>query len=213
MKCYVSTFAISSIALVLGLVPSYQANADLAIQFSLDNGLSFDSEVRLLEGDTANIEVYLTDSDINGPIAGLQPGEGLLQFELFLEGDTNFSTITDAALVFPYGGDSDVVDNSFTWDAFNLVAPTPGSQTLLGNFDIVANSQGPTVFTAGDSDLNNVDWLVGSSATSQTIEQALFGANGTDTFNFTVVAVPEPSSILVGLGCVALAATRRRRRS
>lgn len=213
MKSFASTFAISSIALVLGLVPSYQANADLAIQFSLEKDGPFTSEIRLREGDTANIQVYLTDSAINGPVTGLNDGEGLLQFELFLEGDTNFSTITGAAIEPTYGGDSDVVDNSFTWDASNLVAPSPDSQTLLGNFDVVANSQGSTVYTAGDSDLNNVDWLVGSPGNSQTIEQALFGASGTDTYTFTVVAVPEPSSILVGLGCVALAATRRRRRS
>ncbi len=216
MKSYVSTSAriaaLMPVALMLGLFPISQTKADLAIQFSIDEGASFDTEIRLLEDDTATIGVYLTDSEINGPVTA----NGLQSFEFLLEADTMFSSITDAALEFPFendpNGSSSFTSDSIDWDAEAFSFTPTGSQILLGNFEIVANAEGPTVFTASDTDTENNNWFLGSGGNSAPIDDALFGTDGTNTFSLTVVAVPEPSSMLVGFGLVALAASRRRRR-
>lgn len=211
MKRFVSKAARLSFALMLGLVIHSSAEADLEIQFSVDEGASFDTAIELAEGDSANIQIYFTDSEITGPVST----NGLEAFELLVEADTAFLSITGAALQLPYEQVAmvppAVSSDSFVWDAFGFSGTPIGDRILLGSFDIVANAAGQTVFTAGDNDLAEDDWLAGSGGGSTPLDQTIFGPGGSGSFSFTVTAVPEPSSILVGLSLIAFGASRRRK--
>jgi hypothetical protein len=193
MKSSVIRSAIASI--VFGFAFSPFASADLAIQFSTNNGASFSNSLQYQEGDVATIEVYLTDSEVNGAVAT----DGLQAFELFVESSTSVSSITSASLQFPFedSGGSTTASDSFVWDAQSFVGAPTGQQILLGSFDIIANTEGQSIFTASDNDTANDNWLRGGSSGS---------------FSFTVVAVPEPSSLMLGMGLIALCASQRRRR-
>ena len=197
MKSSVIRSAIASI--VFGFAFSPFASADLAIQFSTNNGASFSNSLQYQEGDVATIEVYLTDSEVNGAVAT----DGLQAFELFVESSTSVSSITSASLQFPFedSGGSTTASDSFVWDAQSFVGAPTGQQILLGSFDIIANTEGQSIFTASDNDTANDNWLRG-----------IFGAGSSGSFGFTVVAVPEPSSLMLGMGLIALCASQRRRR-
>jgi hypothetical protein len=217
MKRYASKFFFVFLALSLGLVISSEANAQLSIDFSTDGGINFGDDLNLTVGDTASVGVYLTDLDPNSRIAIL----GLQSFALNVVTDSTVSSITNATLQSPYeavaGGGTFQTDGSFVWEASvpDTTPPTDaprGFQILLGNFDVIGSGVGQSVFTATDINPDAAGWRLGERGDSA--DKDIFGEDETGTFSFTtnVVAVPEPSSTLIGLGLIAFGASRRRRR-
>ena len=203
-----ASFAITCLCLLF----SQSARADITLGFSDDGGLSFANTYFVAPDDSILIDVFLRDSDG----AGVLVNDGLLSFGLIgpLTPTTN-GNVSDTSInpVFDFLPVDDSTATNVEWIAsvFNNAPPT-GVDVLLGSFTFTATSAGSSTITFQDIDPGSgsefVDWLSGTGAG---LDEDIFGAGSTGTFEVSFVAIPEPTGCVVLLGLFSVWTRRRTR--
>ena len=196
------------------------ASADLAIAFSIDNGVNFVDQVEATAGDQLTIGIYLRETD---PVnERLLVDEGIISFGFDLtRSNPGLGTIVDPVVnsEFDFVNHDVTTATGFEWEyGESLGSGIKGANVLLGSFQFDIASPGTSTMTVEDrllgSGTGNASWYTPSFAD---IDEQIFGTGASNSFGFTihaVSAVPEPNSItLFGLLMTGFAVVRRRVRN
>lgn len=174
-------------------------------------------------GDTVDVSVYLqaTEGDLAvGGTKGLISMGTNATFDPTL-GNVTGSVVNGAQFDEQPGTDHDNINGTLFYEGQVKLggAGVKGESIWLGDFSYRIDSAGTNVFRFGDRDPSNpgVDhFLVFDSQNDDFIplDNILFGANLDGTYNLSITAVPEPSSLMLGLSALAIGgAVAWRRRS
>ena len=183
------------------------------LQFSTDNGTTFDNTVNTPTNTGVTIQVFLNDSG-DTTLAD----QGLLGFGLRVAASpSNLGMIDNGVLnpVFEFTTTNTVTPSSVDWATAVFLNPPPnGPSVFLGSFDFTPTADGSTVLSFGDiqpgSGSVNANW---SSGTGTVLDEVIFGPNAANTFSLTInsTAVPEPTvAPILGLALACMAQRRRR---
>jgi len=191
------------------------ASADLVLTFSIDSGANFSNSFDVMTGDSLSIGVYLNETAPDTILAD----EGFFGFGLTaVAAPTGFGTISAASILPLY--DFNTIDeftaSTIDWEAAIFLNDIPvGPSHLLGTFQFDTTVDGSTVITFADrlpgTGTPNVGWLSGFG---NELDQLIFGAGATDTFDLTItaIAIPEPGScVLLAVALIGITFRRRRR--
>ncbi|MEL7500229.1 MAG: PEP-CTERM sorting domain-containing protein [Planctomycetota bacterium] len=203
--------------LVLTLSWSANANADIVIQFSIDDGATFGDSFNIDRGSSVNVGVFLTESSPDTALAN----DGLLGFGLTGNlASSNFGAISAASpdSAFDFQATNEFSATSIDWESLVLNNSVPtGSRIALGSFQFDSIADGISTFTFGDiqpgAGSTNANWLSGAGVE---LDEAVFGTGAADTFQLTLstTAIPEPGSAsMFAMGAMLLVLRRRRANS
>lgn len=177
-------------------------------------------------GDTVDVSVYLRATDgelaVGGP-SGLftmgtrgtfdpVPGDVTNNVVNNVEFEIASQTVDNSIGMLTYLGRVDVA-------ARDPVVGNKGDAIWLGSFSYRIDTPGTNVFRFGDFDpskptLDEFSVLDEDAGDIFGLDNILFGANLDVTYNLSITAVPEPSSLMLGLSALAIgAAVAWRRRS
>ncbi len=196
-------------AAVIFALSSSQTQADLIIEFS--DGNSTGSVFTTGVGSVVNIDVFVTETGSNEELST----DGLVGFGLRA---TYGATSGASAVVI-----ANTIDSAFTtqfdsaFDNANLklsaltTSPPQGTSIALGQFSVLVSDVGVTQFSFGDynpgptfSDFTTVSGV--------DLDPTIFA--GGRTFDFSISAVPEPTTALMfGSAALGMLAPRRRKRN
>lgn len=191
------------------------ADADLIVDFSVDNGNSFADSFDVQTGDSLNIGIYLRQT---APDTILTE-EGLVSWGFDLTRErTNLGEISNLSTnpVFDLETRNVTTASGFEWEySDNTSVGLNGDAIMLGAFQFDSTAEGLSVFTIKDrligSGAGNANWITPAFSF---LDEDIFGAGAADTIQFSVnavSAVPEPNSFAL-LSCIAgLVIVRRRR--
>lgn len=195
-------------AIVFAFQPTSQLQADLVIEFSdgSSTGNSFTASV----GSVVTIDVFVTETFPNTELST----DGLVGFGLSASyGATSgiagvvTANSVDSAFVIPT---DEAFDNSNLKLAAGTINPPKGTSIALGQFSVSVSDIGITEFSFGDYDPSTSDFVTANSA--RDLDPVIFA--GGRTFDFSISAVPEPTTALMfGSATIALLVPRRRKRN
>ncbi|MGB1929487.1 MAG: PEP-CTERM sorting domain-containing protein [Mariniblastus sp.] len=195
-------------AIVFAFQPVSQLQADLVIEFSdgSSTGNSFTASV----GSVVTIDIFVTETNANTELST----DGLVGFGLSASyGATSgiagvvTANSVDSAFVIPT---DEAFDNSSLKLAAGTINPPKGTSIALGQFSVSVSDIGVTEFSFGDYDPSTSDFVTANSATD--LDPVIFA--GGRTFDFSISAVPEPTTALMfGSATLALLVPRRRKRN
>jgi hypothetical protein len=191
------------------------AEADLFALFSDDGGATFSDSYVVTTGDSISIDVFLGQDGINTELTD----SGL--FSLGLAASTPSTTsasITNATLspVFEFETTNQFDADSFDWESAAFSNPVPmGTEVFLGSFEVTTVANGTTTFSFADiapgGGMIDGNWL---TPDLDILDETIFGAGGTGTYELMVEAVsqvPEPSvGALFAFFCIGLVRKRNR---
>lgn len=197
-------------AVILAVSSFNQVQADLVIEFSDGNttGNSFTAAV----GSVVTIDIFVTETGANTELST----DGLVGFGL----DASYGATSGVSAVVT----ANSVDSSFPFvndDAFDNAnlklagvtfgTPPQGTSIGLGQFSVSVSDIGVTEFSFGDYDPNpTIDDFVTPSGSK--LDPIIFA--GGRTFDFSISAVPEPTTALMfGSAALGMLVPRRRKRN
>jgi len=197
-------------AAVIFSLSSGQTQADLIIEFS--DGSATGNVFTAAVGSVVTIDVFVTETGGNTELSS----DGLIGFGL----DASYGATSGVSAVVT----ANSVDSSFPFvndDAFDNAnlklagvtfgTPPQGTSIGLGQFSVSVSDIGVTEFSFGDYNPNPTtdDFVTPSGSKLDTI---LFA--GGRTFDFSISAVPEPTTALMfGSAALGMLAPRRRKRN
>ncbi len=197
-------------AAVIFSLSSSQTQADLIIEFS--DGSATGNVFTAAVGSVVTIDVFVTETGGNTELSS----DGLIGFGL----DASYGATSGVSAVVT----ANSVDSSFPFvndDAFDNAnlklagvtfgTPPQGTSIGLGQFSVSVSDIGVTEFSFGDYNPNpTTDDFVTPSGSK--LDPILFA--GGRTFDFSISAVPEPTTALMfGSAAVGMLAPRRRKRN
>lgn len=197
-------------AAVIFSLSSSQTQADLIIEFS--DGSATGNVFTASVGSVVTIDVFVTETGGNTELSS----DGLIGFGL----DASYGATSGVSAVVT----ANSVDSSFPFvndDAFDNAnlklagvtfgTPPQGTSIGLGQFSVSVSDIGVTEFSFGDYNPNpTTDDFVTPSGSK--LDPILFA--GGRTFDFSISAVPEPTTALMfGSAAVGMLAPRRRKRN
>ena len=197
-------------AAVIFSLSSSQTQADLIIEFS--DGSATGNVFTAAVGSVVTIDVFVTETGGNTELSS----DGLVGFGL----DASYSATSGVSAVVT----ANSVDSSFPFvndDAFDNAnlklagvtfgTPPQGTSIGLGQFSVSVSDIGVTEFSFGDYNPNpTTDDFVTPSGSK--LDPILFA--GGRTFDFSISAVPEPTTALMfGSAALGMLAPRRRKRN
>ncbi len=200
--------ALLLVALFTGTVANRsKAHAELLIRYSVDDGISFINELTLNVGQSADVDIYVDDTD---PFSVLE--EGLQSMGLRGTFNTGFGQITsvdwdDNFSSFPKG-EFDNATGTLELEGFNFGGGVSDSTIRLGSFTFKTTTAGTTTFELGDLTVDETNFLTSENTE---LDLFLFGADRSETYGLTISAVPEPS-MFAGLAITSGGILLRRRR-
>jgi hypothetical protein len=186
-----------------------QTQADLIIEFS--DGSATGNVFTAAVGSVVTIDVFVTETGGNTELSS----DGLVGFGL----DASYSATSGIAGVvtansvdsaFPFVTD-EAFDNSNLKLAAFTTTPPQGTSIALGQFSVSVSDVGVTQFSFGDynPDPTFSDF---STVSGVDLDPILFA--GGRTFDFSISAVPEPTTALMfGSAALGMLAPRRRKRN
>ncbi len=197
-------------AAVIFFLSSSQTQADLIIEFS--DGSATGNVFTAAVGSVVTIDVFVTETGGNTELSS----DGLIGFGL----DASYGATSGVSAVVT----ANSVDSSFPFvndDAFDNAnlklagvtfgTPPQGTSIGLGQFSVSVSDIGVTEFSFGDYNPNpTTDDFVTPSGSK--LDPILFA--GGRTFDFSLSAVPEPTTALMfGSAALGMLAPRRRKRN
>jgi len=197
-------------AAVIFSLSSSQTQADLIIEFS--DGSATGNVFTAAVGSVVTIDVFVTETGGNTELSS----DGLIGFGL----DASYGATSGVSAVVT----ANSVDSSFPFvndDAFDNAnlklagvtfgTPPQGTSIGLGQFSVSVSDIGVTEFSFGDYNPNpTTDDFVTPSGSK--LDPILFA--GGRTFDFSISAVPEPTTALMfGSAALGMLAPRRRKRN
>ncbi|MDG2181349.1 MAG: PEP-CTERM sorting domain-containing protein [Mariniblastus sp.] len=197
-------------AAVIFSLSSSQTQADLIIEFS--DGSATGNVFTASVGSVVTIDVFVTETGGNTELSS----DGLIGFGL----DASYGATSGVSAVVT----ANSVDSSFPFvndDAFDNAnlklagvtfgTPPQGTSIGLGQFSVSVSDIGVTEFSFGDYNPNpTTDDFVTPSGSK--LDPILFA--GGRTFDFSISAVPEPTTALMfGSAALGMLAPRRRKRN
>ncbi len=197
-------------AAVIFFLSSSQTQADLIIEFS--DGSATGNVFTAAVGSVVTIDVFVTETGGNTELSS----DGLIGFGL----DASYGATSGVSAVVT----ANSVDSSFPFvndDAFDNAnlklagvtfgTPPQGTSIGLGQFSVSVSDIGVTEFSFGDYNPNpTTDDFVTPSGSK--LDPILFA--GGRTFDFSISAVPEPTTALMfGSAALGMLAPRRRKRN
>ncbi|MDB4623710.1 PEP-CTERM sorting domain-containing protein [bacterium] len=197
-------------AAVIFSLSSSQTQADLIIEFS--DGSATGNVFTAAVGSVVTIDVFVTETGGNTELSS----DGLRGFGL----DASYGATSGVSAVVT----ANSVDSSFPFvndDAFDNAnlklagvtfgTPPQGTSIGLGQFSVSVSDLGVTEFSFGDYNPNpTTDDFVTPSGSK--LDPILFA--GGRTFDFSISAVPEPTTALMfGSAALGMLAPRRRKRN
>ena len=193
-------------AVIFSLLSS-QTQADLIIEFSDGNAIGnvFTTAV----GSVVTIDVFVTETGGNTELST----DGLVGFGLdasysATSGITAVVTANSVDSAFPFVTD-EAFDNSNLKLAAFTTTPPQGTSIALGQFSVSVSDIGVTEFSFDDYSTLS-DFVTANSATD--LDPVIFA--GGRTFDFSISAVPEPTTALMfGSAALGMLAPRRRKRN
>ncbi|MGB2500023.1 MAG: PEP-CTERM sorting domain-containing protein [Mariniblastus sp.] len=195
-------------AIVFAFQPVSQLQADLVIEFS--DGSSTGNSFTASLGSVVTIDVFVTETGANTELST----DGIIGFGLeasygATSGVSALVTSNTVDSAFPFVTD-DAFDNSnLKLAASTFGTPPKGTSIALGQFSVAVSDIGVTEFSFGDYSTFS-DFVTANSATD--LDPVIFA--GGRTFDFSISAVPEPTTALMfGSATLALLVPRRRKRN
>ncbi len=194
-------------AIVFALQPFSQLKADLVIEFSdgSSTGNSFTASV----GSVVTIDIFVTETGANTELST----DGLVGFglEASYGATSGVSALVTSNAVdsgFPFVTDDTFDNSNLKLAASTFGTPPQGTSIALGQFSVSVSDIGVTEFSFGDYSTFS-DFVTANSATD--LDPVIFA--GGRTFDFSISAVPEPTTALMfGSATIALLLPRRRKR-
>ena len=168
--------------------------------FSIDSGMTLTDSAEVEIGETLSIDFFVRDVQGSTTLAD----EGLIGFGLNVmhtEGFGDISSDTPNTTDFEVSNVDEDTANGFRWEFFTAGDGVAASRILLGSLDFNVTAAGTTEFTFADltpgSEFGQASWFTPGLSF---LDNDIFGPDATDTFNFTITAIPEPAYLgLVGL--------------
>jgi hypothetical protein len=195
-------------AAILAMQSFSQVQADLVIEFS--DGSSTGNTFTAAVGSVVTIDIFVTETGANTELST----DGLVGFGL----DANYGATSGISAVVTAnsvdGAFSNPTDEAFSNSnlklaAFTLGTPPQGTTIVLGQMNVSVSDIGVTGFSFGDYSTFS-DFVTANSATD--LDPIIFA--GGRTFDFSISAVPEPTTALMfGSAALAMLAPRRRKRN
>ena len=176
-------------------------------------------------GDTVTVSVYFQATEGELAVDGTK---GLIGMGTLANFDTALGDVTNSvvnAAEFVYQPKTAIDNTAGTLSYVGAVdlsdrnprAGNKGSAIWLGDFSYRIDNPGVNVFKFGDLDKGQNEYTIFDDDTFDFIEldTILFGTNLDITYDLSITAVPEPSSMMLGLSALAFGALvwQRRKRS
>lgn len=194
-------------AVIFSLLSS-QTQADLIIEFSDGNAIGnvFTAAV----GSVVTIDVFVTETGGNTELST----DGLVGFGLdasysATSGITAVVTANSVDSAFPFVTDEAFDNSNLKLAGSTFGTPPQGTSIALGQFSVSVSDIGVTEFSFDDYSTLS-DFVTANSATD--LDPVIFA--GGRTFDFSISAVPEPTTALMfGSAALGMLAPRRRKRN
>jgi len=143
------------------------------------------------------VDVFLNEDDADN----ILDIEGLFGLGLTAVATPTTCGVISAAMIDPlydFNTIDEFTDSTIDWEAAILLNDIPVAQSIfLGSFQFDTTASGTTVFSFADrlpgTGTANVNWLSGAGTE---LDQLIFGAGATGTFDLTInsTVIPEPGS-------------------
>ena len=202
------------IVALMSFFTCHHANADLTIEFSEDNGVTFSNAFSAQIGEQLDVGIYLGQTGVDSVLTD----EGLISFGLELSMlQTDFGSISNVAANPAFDVENDLFssDSRFVLEyGQSSGVGVTGNQVLLATFTFEPTRDGNTQFAITDrlvgSGIGNASWLTPSFGF---LDEDIFGAGAAGSFEFSVnvVGIPEPSNVILVVTSAGFFLARRNR--
>lgn len=183
--------------------------ADMILGFSVDEGQTFSNTITVNPGELVVFDIYARELNPTNTLST----EGLSNMGTRATFNNEYGSVTSVAVTnssfnfLPDAGfDNGLGELSFTAGTLGAVS---GADILMGRVEFSALSPGTTEFLFGDWDPFLSDMVSGIGTD---LDSLFFNDQLTGTHQFSITAVPEPSSVvLCSLGLSLFLLNRRGR--